>query len=292
MTSSECQACTAPTGDGSQLCARCVRKLSEELRSVQWLVRELEVTQTRQARFTRQQDGNTSSSATTPLPWDDRASLMLGELHATVNAWALHVSSVDEDPRDPLSGVPVATEPVARWLNRNLVTLRKLNDAGRAHSELLDVIKRGRGTVDRPPDLVTYGLCGNTDPDETGKPTRAACDAYLYAPAGFSSIKCRKCGATFEVKARKEWMLEYARHMQGTGSEVAAYLRLVGIKISADGIRAMKNRNRITPAGQLPSRRPDKEEPIWLYRFSDVIDACRSRYVRKAKSSKVHASEN
>lgn len=289
MTSSECQVCTAPTGDGSQLCSKCVRKLSEEIRSVSWLVTELEVTRTRQARFTRQQDGNTSSSATTPLPWDDRASLMQGELNATINAWALTVSKVDEDTRDPLSGVPVATEPVSRWLNRNLVTLRKMDVAGRAHHELIDVIRRARMTVDRPPDLVTYGMCGNTDPDETNKPTRAPCDEYLYAAPGKLTIKCRKCGVSYDVTVRVDWMLTYARTMIGTASEVAIYLRMVGIKVTSDSIRSMKNRNRIRPVSDTPSR-AGKDEPVLLYRFSDVIDACAQRYVRKPKMPKVHAS--
>ena len=283
MTSSQCQVCTSPTGDGSQLCSKCVRKLSEELTSVSWLVTELEVTRTRQARFTRQQDGNTSSSATTPLPWDDRASLMQGELHATISAWALHVSSVDEDSRDPLSAVNHETQNIARWLNRNMITLRKLHhgNAGRAHAEILGVIRRARVTVDRPPDLVTYGVCGNSDND------RPACPEYLYALPKDVEVKCRRCKTIYDLKVRKAWMLTYVADMFGTTSEVSTYLRLAGIKISGDAVRALARRDRIKQVGMAPSA---SGKAVPLYRFSDVIVAVSVRYIR-VKTTDVHASQ-
>jgi hypothetical protein len=175
----------------------------------------------------------------------------------------------------------VATEPVARWLNRNMVTLRKLNDAGRAHAEILGVIRRARITVDRPPELVTYGVCGNEDGD------RAACAEYLYALPKDVEVKCRRCKTIYDVKVRKAWMLTYVADMFGTTSEVSTYLRLAGIKISGDAVRALaRRRDGIQPVGMAPSA---SGKAVPLYRFSDVIAAVSVRYIR-VKTTDVHAS--
>lgn len=265
-STTECQACGSQSGDDMLLCKDCTAKLGRDLISVSWLVRELDAARTRQVRFDRQHG---SRSSVTPLPWNPRASSMVTELGSVIGLWSetVHAGVVTE--------LPVGTWKRALYLAGNMPKLRGHLQAGDAHRELTRVIRKARATVDRPPDQVTYGLCGNTDPDETGHPTRTPCDAYLYAGRHEKKIiKCRKCGASFSVEQRREWMLEYVRSMAGTASEVANYLKLAGVKVSADSIKGLRNRNRITAL-------PGTSGRTSLYRFSDVIDAVGSRYRRK-----------
>jgi hypothetical protein len=265
-----CQTCDASTNDELSLCNRCVRKLQDDLASVSWLVVELENTLTRQARFTRPSE--TSRSASTPLPWNDRASQAARLLDKTLRHWVGVVS--DYDSTDPSQHITDTTE-LARWLWRNAGVLRRLDVAGEVHSEIISVIRRARVVVDRPPDLVTYGVCGGA--------AEQPCDAYLYGAPSRPTVECRKCGSVFQVKERLEWMLDYVRGMNGTAAEVATYLRMVGIKITDNGIRGLKRRGRIEPVGYIRSRN-GKEEPIAQYRFSDVITAVSHRYERKVKA--------
>jgi len=195
---------------------------------------------------------------------------MAAELGSVIGYWA-----------ETLGDPPPGTWRRALFLAGNLPKLRTHPSAGEAHHQLTGVIRKARGVIDRPPDQVTYGLCGNDDPDETGKATRVPCDAYLYAsPHEKRVIRCRKCGAQYSVEQRKEWMLRYVSSMAGTASEVANYLRLAGMKVSVDTVKGLRNRNRILP---LPGTN--------LFRFSDVIDAVSHRYQHRSKA-KVRTQAN
>lgn len=275
--SAECQACTSSTGDGITLCTKCVGKLQDALSSVsKWLMTELRTTIVRQARFTRQ--GESVRSATTPLPWNDRASRLSRQLHRELASW---VQALGEgDTEDPIEHV-VGSRELARWLWRNMSAIRSCDAAGALYRELTRTIERCGAIVDRPVDMVTYGMCANTDPDETGHPTRVACDEYLYGVPNRPAVKCRKCGAVYDVAKRKEWMLQYVGGMVGTASEVATYLRISGVKVSPDQVRKMKERKRISAAGRVM----DGKKPVDLYRFSDVITAMSDRYKKSARSA-------
>lgn len=269
-----CQTCDASTNDQLTLCNRCVKKLQTDLASVSWLLTELETTITRQVRFTRPSE--TSRSASTPLPWNDRASQMNKTLRTTLWHWVGVVS--DYDASDPSAHI-TDTYEMARWLWRNVNVLRRLDIAGRAHDDLTTTIRRARAVVDRPPDLVTFGVCGNTGPED--RPFEIACDDYLYGVPHRSTVRCRKCKAEHLVSERREWMLNYVVGMNGTASEVSAYLSMVGIRMTVDVIRGLHRRDRIKPAGYIQSR---KGKEIAQYRFSDVIEAAKNRYDRKPKA--------
>lgn len=275
MTSSSqplCQGCNSTPTQGAALCVPCTRKLADALAHCSWLPRQLEVALTRQQRFQRQQEG--ARSTTRPLPWDERASHALVDLHSTVSAWAVLISRSSEHAGDRLSQVSTETEDVARWINRNMDTLRMMapETVNIAYRELTGCIKRAFSSVDRPPDLVTYGVCGNEGP--TGD--AAQCTEYLYALPSAAEVKCRRCKMTYDVRERRKWMLEYVQGMFGTTSEVSAYLTLAGIKVSVDAVRALARRhNGIEVVGMAPSA---SGKAVPLYRFSDVLAAIGSRY--------------
>lgn len=272
-TSAACQACTAPTGDTVFLCRDCIQKLATDIASVTWMIRELETTLTRQARFVRQSDSGMARSATTPLPWDERAAQVTKLLDRRVHHWAIEVSLLNrEDPRDPLSvqlqGSGGVVE-VSRWLWRNLSTLRIHEQAGRAYDELRDVCQQAHETVDRPPDLVTYGMCG------AELPNRVICHEYLYGAPNQLTLECRRCHTQFQLKERRDWMLAYVSNMMGTTGEIATYLTASGMGITPDAVRALIRRH----PRDIP-KRGDNAEGHALYRFSNVIDAVGNRYQR------------
>jgi len=270
VSSTECQPCGAALSDGTVVCKDCLSKLGKDLISVSWLVRELEVALTRQSRFSRAQGAR---SATRPLPWEERAAVVERELATVIGMWAGVIRDLTTPAIGPERPLPAGTWRRALYLAGNLPRLRSHPEANTAHQQLTGVIRKARAVIDRPPDQVTYGLCGNDDPDETGRATRVPCDAYLYAsPHEKRIIRCRKCGAEYSVEDRKAWMLEYVRGMAGTVTQVAGYLRLAGLKVSVDTVKGLRNRDRIFP---LPGTD--------MFRFSEVIDAVSHRYQRKAK---------
>lgn len=280
MTSSLCQQCEAPTQVA--LCSKCVERLARDLVSCTWLPRQLEVALTRQSRFQRQQDG--ARSTTRPLPWDERASEAMVDLHSTVSAWALQISQVSEHAGDMLREVNHETENVARWVNRNMSTLKLMESAGIAYREISSSVRRACTVVDRPPDLVTYGVCGNPGNDQ------AECTEYLYALPADVEVSCRRCKTVYDVRERRKWMLDYVSGMFGTTSEVSAYLTLAGMKISVDAVRALARRHKsIQPVGMAPSA---SGKAVPLYRFSDVIAAISVRYKKPARKKVSNGSES
>lgn len=258
-----CCACQAATKDGVTLCPVCLSTLRGRLADVDWLIPELEIVLTRQTRYTVQKIR--AKSRVPGLPWDERAAARLLSLRATLEDWARRISR----PGDVMPG-PHALA-LAQWLRRNLDRLASSIESGYAFYAITESIDRAKICVDRPPDRLIFGMCGN---EETGVP----CSAYLYGTAEDGEVVCQVCRARYDVAERREEMLEQVRMMWGTAAQVSYYLSIAGIKISEDAIRSMAHRNRIRPVN------PDAKTP--LFRFSDVIEAARNRYQRTKKPCK------
>jgi hypothetical protein len=260
-----CTICSSPTGDSGRLCRTHTDELLRDLNSVPDLVAELDITRTRQARITAEKHGG--RSAERPLPWNEHAAARAFELNATLNAWALDTSKLAEDERDRLAEHHHAdTSAVARWLARNIRTLRQHQDAGQASDEITDAIREARRAIDRPLDQEIYGKCMATlDGDD------ALCEAYLYATHGKTHVICPGCGSIHDTEKRRAWMFEQVRDMLGNVREVVACLKLGGINTTEDRVRSMATRGRFLPRG-INGR--DQH----LYRVSEVLAAIEDRY--------------
>jgi hypothetical protein len=265
-----CQVCSSPSGDAANLCRVHTDDLVAELKAVPDLLAELDITITRQNRTTAERNGGRSS--TTPLPWNEHASAVRSDLWSTLGAWAHDVSKLGEDERDRITDVDTYdTAGVADWLVRNVATLRMHGEAGTAHEEIIDAVRQARRAIDTPPEQVAYGKCLNDEDRD------APCEEYLYGLPGKDFVYCRVCGAKHNTALRKDWMLEQVRILIGTATEVAGYLRLAGVKVTADRVRGMAARDRFHPA-----QFDEKERP--LYRVSDVLVAIGDRYKRRSKT--------
>jgi hypothetical protein len=253
-----CHICSAPTGDGANLCRTHTDELARELASVPDLVHELEVTRTRQARIVAEKHGG--RSAERPLPWNEHASARGFELNATLNAWALDVSRLGEDERDRLAEHHhTDTAAVAAWLGRNLSTLRQHDEAGTAYDEILDAIRSARQAVDRPLERVFAGPCNAPHEDGT------TCPEDLYGHPGKLTATCRACGTRHDMAQRREWMLSVIEDQVAYSGLLAGLVSNLGVQIGSSTIRRYAAAGRIKVISVDAKRRP-------LYRIGDVLD--------------------
>lgn len=254
----DCAVCECPTGDGGRLCRIHTDILVTNLGSVPDLLTELDITRTRQDRMVSERAG--SRSATRPLPWNEHASTVAWELNYTMNVWALEVSTLREDERDPLKPVPARdTAEVARWLTRNINTLRHHVGAGTADEELNDAIVRVRRAVDRAPDKVFAGPCATPQDDGTH------CAEDLYGHPGKRTTRCIACGAEHDMDQRRQWMLGLIEDQVAHSGLLAGLVTSLGVPIASSTIRKYAGKGRIKVISVDAKRRP-------LYRIGDVLD--------------------
>lgn len=279
MSSDTSTGCTASCGSavdsGLYLCTSHSAQLAEVLSGVPALVRDLEVTITRQNRTSSERHG--SRSSTTPLPWNEHASIAAVTLAEALNSASIAVAEAEQHDGDRLTEVGAYdTANLARWLGRNSDTLRRLPEAGDLYARLCDAVTVARRATDRPPERVPYGRCGAEDP-ETG----VECPEYVYGRRGAPYVRCR-CGATHEAAVRRDWMLSQCRNLDGTAPQLASWLLMFDINATPDGVRSMARRKR----DRIPERGRVGDSP--LYRLVDVFAAyasSRSRVAHEPVSS-------
>jgi hypothetical protein len=213
-----CSICGSPCGDQANLCRTHTDQLAADLATVPELVAELQITLTRQDRVTAEKHGG--RSATKPLPWNEHASQRAFELNTTLNAWALDTSKLAEDERDPLIEQHHSdTAGVARWLGRNLRTLRQHQDAGQAHDEITDAIKEARRAIDRP-GLSSRFYVGPCPEELDSVPCGG--DVWAFIPSErdkLATIRCTNCGAFWDTT---QWLRVGRRILQMQGRLKAA----------------------------------------------------------------------
>lgn len=190
--------CTAPTPDHLHLCSTHEHQLRAELVYVHdHLVTDLEVTRTRQDRAAVQDGGRVSGERA--LDWNERAAQAEWELRTTVNAWALDVSRVDEDGRDPLAAIPEHDVPeLARWLVRNLPTLRRHPEACTAFDELIDTIRRARRVTDLPATSSTFVVGPCPEDDDDGAACGGEVWAHIATGSAESYLRCTWCDTSWD----------------------------------------------------------------------------------------------
>lgn len=255
---SDCAVCNCPTGDGGRLCRLHTDALLTNLRHVPDLLAELDVTRTRQDRMVSERAGGRST--TRPLPWNEHASTVAWELNCTLNAWALDVSKLREDERDPLKLVAATdTAELARWLTRNINTLRHHHEVGTADEELNDAILRARRAVDRAPDKVFAGPCAAEHDDGT------RCPEDLYGWPGKRTTRCIACNAEHDMDQRRTWMLGQIEDQVAHSGLLSGLVTSLGVPIASSTIRKYAGKGRIKVISVDAKRRP-------LYRIGDVLD--------------------
>lgn len=225
-----CTVCTAPTADAIFLCRAHESLLVERLREVPGLVGDLEVTVTRQNRTVAERHG--SRSTTAPLPWNEHAAQAAATLAAALNDASLLVGGIEQDERDPLGGVAVYDSAnLARWLARNMVTLRRAPEAGELFATLDDAITVARRATDRPIEHVFAGPC------RTALSDGRCCRGDVYGRPGASEARCDDCGARFDAAERRAWMLSEIEDQATHSGLLASLVTGLGQPVGSSTIR-------------------------------------------------------
>lgn len=256
----ECSIDGRPASDAT-ICRGCVDQLVGVLRTVPALVDELEVTLSRQARVGTR---NGPRGSETPLPFHLRASVDLETLRDGLRLWAGAVA----ERRGVALDAPATAGGYAAWLVRWSGEVAQHPDAAELHGDVLSMAEAARRTVDLPPTLHFVGPC-----DE--------CGADLYCGAGASTVACRTeaCERTYDVAARRAWLLEAAVDQLRTAAELSRELPWIGgVVIDRKLINQWAVRGKIEKF--LPHPRDPMARP--RFRLGEVLELARATAVERA----------
>lgn len=249
-TDTSCASCGARRAAGAYLCSDCNDELSMLLGDVPSLVDELTTTLTGQQRF-EQQTPN-SKSREQPLPFNLGASHALADLHVALLrivelTHKAHVESVDH--RDTRAGS--SSSSMSRWLLWRVDGIAAQPWGDHALAELQRVSKHATRVIDRPAERAFAGPCDD-------------CGRDLYAKHDASTVECSACGLTYDLAARREWLLRAVDDQLATATEIARALTSLDLPVTSERIWQWRHRDRIEQRSIDRRGRP-------MYRVGDVV---------------------
>jgi hypothetical protein len=183
--------------------------------------------------------------------------------------------------RPRLVQLPDARRPqeLAWWLGRHLGDLRQHAAAG----EIVAGLDRHRRAAERvvSQDVLEYlGACDHCRARTDG--TSALVD--LYVEKGAPQVSCPRCGASWEVRERREWLLERARDERVSAPDVVRalvdYVRdvrrdhgLPDREFTADVVKGWGRRDRVTRYEPTRAERDTGKVTATRYKIGDVMRA-------------------
>lgn len=255
---SDCGRCTAPAGD-LVLCGNCAHVLRVDLRAVEDLAVDLDITLTRQDRVAGKQAG--ARSTETPLVFKPRASHALFTLRQVLGSWAIDIA----DRRDLDIDLRTLAE-YAAFLLRYEHTIRTHPHAGRMVNEVRSAVIDGRRAIDTPLDQRAFlGPCdldNESAVDEAGEPR---CREELYCRKGQHEVTCPRCQSEWNVAERRSWMLAVVEDEVETAPVLSALLARFAIEVTPPQIQALGKVGRIKSISMDSHKRR-------RYRVGDVLD--------------------
>lgn len=301
-TTHTCAWCTRPDPSGGYVCPDCYGPVGKALRDLIRVAGEPEVNIARLARYGAK-DG--PRSAEPPIPVDLEASSAAWAAAHVVVTWMDHIATVRRvalpkplrRPVGPLcAGAGWAALPgrcghascdairhhrpehpvaaAARFLVDQLPWLRRSPDASDAGEELLGAAAAVTQLIENPADRWYAGTCWEPidgDPDHR-------CQTELYPRPGVTWIRCPGCQTVHQTGPRIRMLLDEARDVRGTATQLATAAARLGRPCTAGQLRAHANRGRLLPAtvalpdGVEGPQEVDRDE--WnrpRYRFGDVL---------------------
>ena len=290
--------CGKPTA-GAPLCERCTRTLEYALVNVMVFLPDLETVAARQTRYGDGTATKGSIGKEQPLPVDmrfvsaDKAGPPPGarlrtDVTRTLQGAAIRMMRTQQPIPGPVcrglclhvscAVIRKASYPtlgdvpsVVRYLARRRVQLADW--APRFLTELLDLERRLVRMVDRPADRWYAGKCSAQLTGEQAEERGPLCPVDLYARAEDGQLHCPYCGAIHDIAARRDFLLEEAKHVLVTATDAAgaliAWTDYVGTESKlVDRIRKWRDRGRLEVQDVIDLRGKDRH----LYRLGDVQD--------------------
>lgn len=196
-----CVLCGAALTDQAYLCHPETAALATDLRAVPDLLRELEVTTTRQARISAPAKGNGDK----PVPFHEPSSAAAEQLRTVMHGWIrCHIEEYgDEIDEEFLDWAWIQRNP-AQWLGQHLASLRRREWVGELVRELHEAVETAMHVIDRPEQRLYAGPCGNPDSDPP-------CQATLWAALDAHEVTCRTCGHVWDVNQRRDQLIAAAK---------------------------------------------------------------------------------
>lgn len=277
--------CTKPA-PSSPLCKEHTLELWHVLAILPDRVAELDVTRTRQSRFSR---GGTRGSTETPVPFDDRAGRCAGQAATVLSAWQARLADhLDQKVRlkRPAQAAYWLLGAVA-YDHRN--RLNTFIDAGTMLTDLSRLVDRIDSIIDRPKHMDAWfaGTCSAPLPDDAGD-----CPQVLYAEPGASVITCRRCRTHHDVAWRRETLLAHANDTLVTATEAARAITVLtdydrGETRLVRRISGWQSGGRIEVRGHVDQ----SGKPRPLYRLGDILDRVAADSTTRERTAKPRATE-
>lgn len=249
MTTRDCT-CGKPTSADAYLCDDCTDKLARIIKGAPAVADELDLTLSKQRRFETQTAS--ARAAEHALPYDVAASNALHKLRAQLNEIVDHcissrVRSSDYIERHPGDSI----DSISHWLSWRTDGITAQPWAVDALRQLTAATARAVSVIDRPPSRTYAGPC-------------ESCTRDLYATAGRRDVTCRDCGITYDLAARREYLLRAVDDRLATATEIARALTSLELPVTTDRIWQWKHRERIDVRGHDQRGHP-------LYRVGDIV---------------------
>lgn len=215
--------CGQPTQDLAYLCESCGVQLGNVLVKVPWLLGQLDITMTKQVGVAL--DPGVTGSSTEPLPLNLAASFARAELIRAVREIPQSVERLPFHPRAP-----------------------------RIRLRIIAAYERAFDVIDRRPDLVYLGECGECH------------EGSVYAPSDSPDATCRRCGVVYDALELRTYLLRQLDDRLCTATEAASLSAHLLPATERDKVRnriyAWKKRGRIVAVTEING------EPA--YRFGEV----------------------
>jgi hypothetical protein len=227
-----CPSCAGRSDDGL-LCPRCWSRTERDLRAIPGLWREMETTLTRQSQTGT---GNGGKNSVRPLPFDVTASEVSAEVKTCLVNWVRTFTHGDW-PDDTVVSI-------CAWLLARDQRIRGHEEAPEFVDEIADVVHRLRRLIDLRPEMVYLGPCDKImgyEPGDDGGQHPVTCRHQMYARQRDESYDCPgepgvPCDAVYNVKARRDEMVEKASYQLATISLCAQLLGMFGLPVKVETI--------------------------------------------------------
>jgi hypothetical protein len=239
------------------------------------LLQELEITAMRQAKIGGGPIGVVQSSADNPIPFHDPASTLRVEAERELRTWGIlaattftHLKAKQRTPRE-----------YAAWLAKIPGLLANLDGVADMHSKVTDLVHQVTDMIDRPPAKAYLGNCAA--PAMEGE-----CATYLFVNLDAENrppayVRCPTCLTVHDVAIRQQQLVEQARDVVGTATQISKVLDRIGITIAPSTIRGYAQRR--TSRGSIIEPRIRRVEVAddggqSYYRVNDVMTVYLARH--------------
>jgi hypothetical protein len=219
-----------------------------------------------------------------PLPWDEGISKAVRRLHGALGRWTWAAVTELRIPRLRVAGPtcmlcahpscrsartggwPAETLPaMSRWLLGQMGWLRRHPQAAAILADVRGAVRRLELSMDRAPELLYAGPC-TAMIDDDGH--RRECGHDLYAAPGSPTVDCPACRAEYKIEERRKWLLEAAKDIVDTATEISRSVSGLGAPVTPDRIRTWVQRGQLVKRGQVVNGK--RIDPT--YRVGDVMD--------------------